>query len=394
MPTGGRALRNVDAKNIEESLKKSKQDLRLERQRRIKEEEKANLLQKSLRTAEEKVLASIEYRAKGISEAKRSAESQLQALTASVEDWKGRWSEERAVKMELLREREVSRRAEEDLTQSMMQRASEKQQLLGLLQNKDREIDSYKRRGTLKSTTATAASTSSRSPGRSVQPASFSPQNPSGLALSDRVLRASMSAASAAATAIAAEAHSPATSARATKLSMSPPPPPDSIPTASATSAAFKPLSSSNGRPKVAFGTDFFSDSASAGALTKPSRAVGSPPPSSSSRGESGPSMPRCNPESFNPEDSGYGSQTPSPPTVPHALYTGKEHHMSNYLYSGATAHSTGGNVSRSRSRVGGTVSRETLAQRSQRAVQGHKERMEKKRLEKEAQEMKKNQLW
>ena len=32
-----------------------------ERQRRIKEEEKANLLQKSLRTAEEKVLASIEY---------------------------------------------------------------------------------------------------------------------------------------------------------------------------------------------------------------------------------------------------------------------------------------------------------------------------------------------
>ena len=90
VPTGGRALRNVDAKNIEESLKKSKQDLRLERQRRIKEEEKANLLQKSLRTAEEKVLASIEYRAKGISEAKRSAESQLQALTASVEDWKGR----------------------------------------------------------------------------------------------------------------------------------------------------------------------------------------------------------------------------------------------------------------------------------------------------------------
>ena len=292
--------------------------------------------------------------------------------------------------MELLREREVSRRAEEDLTQSMMQRASEKQQLLGLLQNKDREIDSYKRRGTLQSTTATAASTSSRSPGRSVQPASFSPQNPSGLALSDRVLRASMSL-PLLQPLLSLQCNTPLQVPELLSLDVtaSSRQYPDSFCDAPAFCSC-RPVTVA---PRWHWHR-LLSDSASAGALTKPSRAVGSPPPSSSSRGESGPSMPRCNPESFNPEDSGYGSQTPSPPTVPHALYTGKEHHMSNYLYSGATAHSTGGNVSRSRSRVGGTVSRETLAQRSQRAVQGHKERMEKKRLEKEAQEMKKNQLW
>ena len=52
-PPGGRALRNVDAKNLEETLKKARNDLRIERHKRIKEEERANLLQQSLQTAED-----------------------------------------------------------------------------------------------------------------------------------------------------------------------------------------------------------------------------------------------------------------------------------------------------------------------------------------------------
>lgn len=352
---GGPASKLVDVKNMEESLRKAKSDLRSERQKRVKLEEQTLQLKKELTDAGEKVDQSIEYRAKGVQEARSGMEDHIKALAAAVDDWKARWTEERNVKLNLLREREVQRREKHGADLSFRDLQNEKDHLVGLLKIRDKEMQEMKLRESL---------------GSSVQ------ASPMKSPLRDIVLRSSMSAAAAAvASAITAEKRTP---------------PPESEPVSksvgehASTGHAFSrsSISSEGGRQDRSHSGSSQPMSRSAESADRISTSINRPPHVASGATSrlvakpQGVTRKSTSPELENPPELLLGMRELTPP---------QGHHDNKGGMSSSGA---------SRTLKGKAAYTPSIAERSREATRLHKERMEKRRLEKEAAERKKNNLW
>jgi hypothetical protein len=365
----GPASRLVDVKNVEESLHKAKSDLRTERQKRVRGEEQVALLQRDLRTAHDKVEQSLEYRAKGVQEARSGMDEHVKALAAAVEDWKARWSEERNVKLELLRERELQRREGHGADVSFRDLQDEKDHLAGLLKLREREVQDMKVRETL---THTGHSTP-----RAKTPLPLSPYSTSPQRMNELVLRSSMSAAAAAvASAITAEKRTPPPDSEA-QSSLAPAravgAPASRSPVGAHTRSRQPPPQQARTRSAGASGAS----SAGRGSASRPASSVsklaasGKPP--GVKRKSSSPELTENPPELL----VGMGREI-TPPQVDGTLGHRWEDHPSKAPGSG-------------RNQSQGTPS---IAERSAQAMRLHKQRMEKRRLEKEALEKKRDSLW
>jgi predicted nucleic acid-binding Zn-ribbon protein len=136
----GPARKNINAKNLEESVRQLKNELRDSKKKRMQLEESVNEMKREMKRTTEKLTSQTDTKTRIFDDAKRSYESQLKAMEKTSKDLAAKVQEEKAEKSQLLHDLDVANKSIKKMQDQMKSLSRDKDILEETLKEKEREL--------------------------------------------------------------------------------------------------------------------------------------------------------------------------------------------------------------------------------------------------------------
>jgi kinesin family protein C2/C3 len=136
----GPARKNINAKNLEESVRQLKNELRDSKKKRMLLEESVNEMKREVKRTTEKLTSQTDTKTRVFDDAKRSYESQIKAMEKTTRDLAIKVQEEKAEKSQLLHDLDVANKAIKKIQDQLKSLSREKEILEETLKDKEREL--------------------------------------------------------------------------------------------------------------------------------------------------------------------------------------------------------------------------------------------------------------